>query len=315
MEQWARKLRRSGYPETVRHQVIKTACEKWDKMCLEEDTSVRPVHRPRIWKENERRAEKEAKVSKWHQAQRNQVSAPLILDPVAGEMVADMKEVCRRFESVTGMRVVVQTRAGKANKQMAKSEPLRNKQCGRDECLVCKTRGGRCEKNGAGYEIRCESCLRAGRSSKYEGETGTNCFNRGKQHQDALRLEDQENPLWKHCVLEHDGKKAEFSMKVVGRFQSCLVRQVNEAVRIEMCEADCVMNSKAEFHQAPLVRVRVEAGLVEEQGEGAGRGGGAGRQGHRGGQGLRGGQGGRGTTNTGNTVGIRGVRRRRGHGS
>ena len=37
MANWSRKLRRSGYPATVRHEVIKTACEKWEKMCEEED--------------------------------------------------------------------------------------------------------------------------------------------------------------------------------------------------------------------------------------------------------------------------------------
>ena len=30
MEKWSHKLRRSGYPESVRHEVIKTACEKYD---------------------------------------------------------------------------------------------------------------------------------------------------------------------------------------------------------------------------------------------------------------------------------------------
>ena len=59
-------------------------------------------------------------------------------------------------------------------------------------------------------------------------------------------------------------------MKVVARFYSCLVRQVNEAVRTEMSEADCVMNSKAEFHQSPLVRVVPVNGLQQEQGEGQG---------------------------------------------
>ena len=39
---------------TVRHQVIKTALERWDKMCEEEDSGVRPVHRPREWKEKDR---------------------------------------------------------------------------------------------------------------------------------------------------------------------------------------------------------------------------------------------------------------------
>ena len=33
MEEWARKLRRSGYSVTTRHQVIKEAVEKYERMC------------------------------------------------------------------------------------------------------------------------------------------------------------------------------------------------------------------------------------------------------------------------------------------
>ena len=69
-------------------------------------------------------------------------------------------------------------------------------------------------------------------------------------------------------------------MKQTNVFKSCLTRQVNEAVRIEMSTADCVMNSKAEFHQAPLVRVVATTGLLDGQEErleaargGRGRGG------------------------------------------
>ena len=51
MKKWSHKLRRSGYPATVRHEVIKAACEKWDRMCEDEDKGVRPVHRPREWRE------------------------------------------------------------------------------------------------------------------------------------------------------------------------------------------------------------------------------------------------------------------------
>ena len=78
-------------------------------------------------------------------------------------------------------------------------------------------------------------------------------------------------------------------MKQTNVFRSCLVRQVNEAVRIEMSTADCVMNSRSEFHQALLVRVVTLNGLVEEQGVGVdprqpgggGRGRGRGRGGGR----------------------------------
>ena len=49
-----------------------------------------------------------------------------------------------------------------------------------------------------------------------------------------------------------------------------LVRQVNEAVRIVLSGADCVMNSKNEWHEAPLVRTIPMTGLQEDQGIGRG---------------------------------------------
>ena len=67
--------------------------------------------------------------------------------------------------------------------------------------------------------------------------------------------------------LAHNGEKQDFSMEVVGSFQSCLERQINEAVRITSSQADFIMNSKSEFHQAPIVRVVTTNGLQTEQGE------------------------------------------------
>ena len=68
MEDWSRKLRRSGYPATMRHEVIKAALDRYKKMCMEEDEGVRPIHCPRSWKEKERRREKELKRTEWHQS-------------------------------------------------------------------------------------------------------------------------------------------------------------------------------------------------------------------------------------------------------
>ena len=80
-------------------------------------------------------------------------------------------------------------------------------------------------------------------------------------------MEEEDNALWKHCQLEHNGEKVEFSMKVLGSFQSTMARQVNEGVRIKRSKADCLMNSKSEFHQHPVVRVVPVRGIQLEQGE------------------------------------------------
>ncbi len=56
-------------------------------------------------------------------------------------------------------------------------------------------------------------------------------------------------------------------MEDLGGFNSCVQRQVNETVRIFSSKVDIVMNSKSEFHQAPIVWVTVATGLELEQGE------------------------------------------------
>ena len=68
-------------------------------------------------------------------------------------------------------------------------------------------------------------------------------------------------------------------MKTLRCFSSCLERQCNEAVRITESKAEFILNSKSEWHQAPIVRVVPTSGLQAEQGElpaivGRGRGSG-----------------------------------------
>ena len=187
------------------------------------------------------------------------------------------------------MRVAVQERAEDSIKHLAKAEPLRKRGCEREDCFICSSgEGGKCEKNGVGYRIECLTCQRAGISTLYEGETARNAYTRGIEHQNALRLEDEENALWKHCLVQHGGVRAEFKMTVVGVHRTPLVRQVNEAVRIVLTKADCVMNSKNEWHQAPLVRIIPMTGLQEDQGIGRGsldQQGGGGIERRRGGRG------------------------------
>ena len=82
--------------------------------------------------------------------------------------------------------------------------------------VPCETGGGKCEKNGAGYEVVCVTCQRAGRKTCCYGESGKNGYICGGEHRAACRLKNEENALYKHCLLEHGGMQAEFSMRVSG---------------------------------------------------------------------------------------------------
>ena len=52
-------------------------------------------------------------------------------------------------------------------------------------------------------------------STEYEGETARNAYTRWVEHMITLRMEDDENPLWKPCFVAHMGIKAEFKMLIV----------------------------------------------------------------------------------------------------
>ena len=77
MVKWAKKLRRSGYPVSFRHQVITASLGRFRRLVTDEENGVRPIHRPREWKRRERRLSKESKRSNWHNENKGQVSAPL----------------------------------------------------------------------------------------------------------------------------------------------------------------------------------------------------------------------------------------------
>jgi hypothetical protein len=95
---WAKKLRRSGYPVTFRHQVITAAVGRFRRLVQDEVDGIRPVHRPRNWRRRDRKLAKECKRSNWHNKAQGQVSAPLIVDPVPGDMLDKMKSLCSKFE-------------------------------------------------------------------------------------------------------------------------------------------------------------------------------------------------------------------------
>ena len=55
-------------------------------------------------------------------------------------------------------------------------------------------------------------------------------------------------------------------MEVVSCFSSCLERKINEAVRITSSKAEYILNSRSEFHQAPIIRQVVTHGLGVSRG-------------------------------------------------
>ena len=67
--------------------------------------------------------------------------------------------------------------------------------------------------------------------------------------------------MLKHQSTHHVGQPVEYSAEVIATFNDCLSRQVAEGVEIRRCE-HAVMNTKSEWHQPALWRIRSEVERV-----------------------------------------------------
>ena len=170
----------------------------------------------------------------------------------------------RRYQSEInrqGIKIRVVEKAGRSIKSMLqRSDPFKERRCGRESCFVCTTEGkGSCDKNGINYAVTCTSC-----ENVYHGETSKNAFTRGKQHLDEYRNKASKSVLWRHCRERHENQLQEFKMRVTGQYRNdAMLRQIAEAVRINNHDIESRINNKTEWNLVLFPLVRVDNGGPE----------------------------------------------------
>ncbi len=103
------------------------------------------------------------------------------------------------------------------------------------------------------YSLQCRECPED-HQAVYIGETSSSGFIRGKEHwyqyqQHALgKKSGEHSALGRHVNNKHEGDhKVEFSMKIWSHhLNSTHVRQVTEAVRINTCKSENLINTRGE---------------------------------------------------------------------
>ena len=60
------------------------------------------------------------------------------------------------------------------------------------------------------YCIECMRCQESGTKAQYWGESARTGYKRGKEHVQALRKGDEESPLVKHAIINHQGEIPDF---------------------------------------------------------------------------------------------------------
>ena len=197
---------------------------------------------------------------------------------------------------LTGYRMKVVEQAGrKISELLHSSNPWRGEDCGREDCWPCKTKKmtgkdkrKECTKRSLVYETWCITCYDAEKSRieeeiedekerekkilqiskhKYIGETARSAYERGWEHQEALRKLEEDSHLLKHVANYHQGVPMEnitFGMRVVQYTRTALERQVLESVLIqEEGKRHLIMNSKSEYSRCSIPRLTTKLGDKE----------------------------------------------------
>ena len=116
----------------------------------------------------------------------------------------------------------------------------------------------------------------------YFGESGYSGYTRIGEHGADVRTGDLTNAFAKHLQEDHPEAVAGqveqvIEFNVIRTFEKPLERQVAEAVAIQSCKADKLLNSKSEWEQPAVERLIVTRDLPEREEMGERRGGGRGR--------------------------------------
>ena len=260
LQEWDMKMNLSGYSKSFRGNVISSAIQIYHQKLLTAQQGGQPVHRPSGWEAAKRDMDKHINTHTWyHGKSKIQNQAPLIIDSTAtGKLESDIKSILSEAAKKSNINIKLVVRGGRKISKNAPSDPFASRLCSRDSCKVCTSidsKGG-CKQASIGYTLSCDPCTLEEIEATYQGESSKSAYERGLQHSQGLLKKAEDNPIWKHSQLHHNGdNKIGFSMQVTGRFSKPMIRQENEAIRIRESLAVHEMNSRSEFHQPVIIRL------------------------------------------------------------
>ena len=254
------RMKASGYSEVFRLQIIKSAVDGFNKMVEVERKGGRPLNRPRSWEEDCRQKQKHQKKRSWFS--KGGYHVPVFVPHTPGSELAKLMRR-KEEENNQGRKIrflIVELGGTKIHHLLWKPNPWAGDKCGLNDCFPCMgDKGGDCRKQGVTYSINCNTCQEERNTrnvvAAYQGETGRNAYDRGKEHLACLRKRSEQSVLWLHSLYHHQGREnVHYSMVVNGKFKEPLDRQLNEKVNICRFKGDILMNRKSELGGAVVQR-------------------------------------------------------------
>ena len=266
------RMMQDGYPEDYRRSVLKQGLARYEEKLAAADRGERPLNRPTGYRKVERKREKKLKKRNWFA--RSGYAAPVVIPATPGSVLLHRMRAVADKEKNPKLRLRICERGGvQISRQLMKSNVTQTGNCGDAKCPVYNEKGcgSICRKsNNINYQYSCQlpPCKPADSEesrSCYHGETSKNIFTRGKQHWENQFNPKKQSFIRDHQQQDHEGAPANFKIKVLSKHPDPMSRVIAEAMNIKNHTDKGLknLNSKAEYHQAPIVRTsrQVTVGL------------------------------------------------------
>ena len=287
VENYINKLRSSGYLKVQVREIIQSGLLGFQskvKRCQEQGQSLhrsagstltsrykKKIMAKTNWYKNKAKRRSSCKEekgrsktkSKGKKSTTTQVKAVLFVPRTkGGELAKRLRTEEENLEGITGYRLKIVERSGKqVRREFCKSNPWAGTPCQRTGCLVCEQEGGEggCRKRGILYKTTCLQCKGTDKEASYIGESARSGYERGLDHQRDYESMELDSHMMKHQILSHGElqEKLTFQMKILRVHTSAFMRQVHEAVAIEMNEKNNILNSKGGFNRCKLPRLSI----------------------------------------------------------
>ena len=291
-------LKNSGYSEKFRLELLRSGLQGYNKILEAERDGVRPVHRPKGWKESARWLEKKRKKNNWLGSfWKSCIFVPPTPGSELKKRMQDKEEELRAGGREKYPIKIIETAGRTLEQTLVNTDPFSGNQCTDEKCEVKKNPENKisCRRNCICYRVTCILCLQAGRpadvsnylkSPCYYGQSAKNMHCRAKEHVSKFNSKSEklraESAFFKHLMNSHGGKSDGknfsdyFEIQILKAYKKPFTMLVEEGTFISNHKGE-LLNSKSEWHQAKIIRTTTQviqggADLLRQQ-QGGRRGG------------------------------------------
>ena len=259
-------MRTSAFSKGFRSKIISEGLAGYFNTLRRRIAEGQPLNRTKEEIRRQSRSKRNSKLNNWFNSGSSTYDTVVFVPATPLSSLANLlqKHETQNNQGRTS-RIKIVERAGRSLKTiLAPNCPWGVQKCTDAKCFPCSTSTGplkvSCRTPGVVYSIVCVFCEEAGLEAIYFGESGHNCYTRGRKHLDDFHAGITSNCMSIHARVHHPDEPrlaTNFKMIPLKTINKPMDRQITEALNIANANVDILLNSGSEWRSGLVPRASV----------------------------------------------------------